>query len=73
MATESGTIGHAEIRIGDTIVLAFDRAPEWPVMPSLLRVWVPNADGAFEKAVAAGAFGQRGGRVKDPFGNIWWS
>jgi uncharacterized glyoxalase superfamily protein PhnB len=82
VATENGAIGHGEIRVGDTVVLAFDRAPEWPVMPSLLRVWVPDADAVFEKAVTAGAqvvtavsdsaFGQRGGRIKDPFGNIWW-
>ncbi|MEE6281819.1 VOC family protein [Georgenia sp. MJ170] len=79
---EDGSIGHGEIRVGDTVVLAFDRRPEWPVMPSLLRVWVPDADETFAKAVAAGAtvvtevsdsaFGQRGGRIKDPFGNIWW-
>ncbi|WP_223626976.1 VOC family protein [Microbacterium sp. EST19A] len=82
VATEDGLIGHAEIRVGDTVVLAFDRRPEWPVMPSLLRVWVPDADATFAKALAAGAvivtglddnaFGQRGGRIKDPFGNIWW-
>lgn len=80
--TEDGSIGHAEIRIGDTVVLAFDRRPDWPVMPSLLRVFVPDADEVFEKAATAGAevvttlannaFGQRGGRIKDPFGNIWW-
>lgn len=82
VATENGSIGHGEIRIGDTVVLAFDRAPEWPLMPSLLRVWVADADAVFERAVTAGskvvtaladnAFGQRGGRIKDPFGNIWW-
>jgi|SRR4051812_47540715 PhnB protein len=79
---EDGSIGHAEIRVGDTVVLAFDRQPDWPAMPSLLRVFVPDADAAIERAVAAGArvvtasathaFGQRGGRVRDPFGNIWW-
>ncbi|NNC11616.1 VOC family protein [Planctomonas sp. JC2975] len=82
VATEDGAIGHAEIQVDDTVLLAFDRRPEWPVMPSLLRVWVPDADAAFAKAVAGGAtvvtglsnsaFGQRGGRIKDPFGNIWW-
>lgn len=82
VATEDGSIGHAEIRLGDTVVLAFDRRPEWPVMPSLLRVFLPDADEAFARAVAAGgrvvtelsdnAFGQRGGRIEDPFGNIWW-
>jgi uncharacterized glyoxalase superfamily protein PhnB len=79
---QDGTIGHAEIRIGDTVVLAFDRRDGWPAMPSLLRVWVPDADAAMARAVELGgrivteastsAFGQRGGRVRDPFGNIWW-
>ncbi|MET9224107.1 VOC family protein [Streptomyces sp. NPDC003300] len=82
VATEDGLIGHGEIRIGDTVVLAFDRHADWPVVPSLLRVFVADADEAFARAVAAGgrivteladdAFGQRGGRIKDPFGNIWW-
>lgn len=82
VATEDGLIGHGEIRVGDTVVLAFDRRPDWPVMPSLLRVFVLDADAAFARAVEAGgtvvtpvasdAFGQRGGRIKDPFGNIWW-
>jgi len=79
---EDGSIGHAEIRVGDTVLLAFDRRPDWPAMPSLLRVFVDDADAAIQRAVAAGAsvvtapsthaFGQRGGRVRDPFGNIWW-
>ncbi|WP_435975610.1 VOC family protein [Streptomyces sp. Qhu_M48] len=82
VATEDGSIGHGEIRVGDTVVLAFDRQADWPAMPSLLRVFVADADEAFSRAVAAGgqivtsladnAFGQRGGRIKDPFGNIWW-
>ena len=82
IAVEDGTIGHAEIRVGDTVLLAFDRREDWPVMPSLLRVFVPDADAAFEKAIAAGArvvtrlsdsaWGDRGGRLRDPFGNIWW-
>ncbi|WP_370945786.1 VOC family protein [Amycolatopsis sp. cg5] len=77
-----GSIGHAEIRIGDTVVLAFDHHDDWPDLPSLLRVFVPDADAAFTAALEAGArevtalsdnaFGQRGGRVRDPFGNIWW-
>ncbi|BBH63512.1 hypothetical protein ACTI_01970 [Actinoplanes sp. OR16] len=80
--TEDGLIGHGEVRVGDTVVLAFDRRPDWPVMPSLLRVFVPDADAAVDRAVAAGArvvtevaddaFGSRGGRIRDPFGNIWW-
>lgn len=53
--TEDGSIGHGDIRVGDTVVLAFDRHQDWPTMPSLLRVFVPNADETFTKAAAAGA------------------
>lgn len=79
---EDGSIGHAEIRVGDTILLAFDQRPGWPNRPSLLRIFVADADATMSRAVAAGAlvvtepltqaFGHRGGRVRDPFGNIWW-
>lgn len=82
MPVEDGTIGHGEIRVGDTVVLAFDLRPDWPAMPSLLRVYVPDADAAMAASVRHGAqvvteaadsaWGDRGGRVRDPFGNIWW-
>ncbi|WP_405614902.1 VOC family protein [Streptomyces sp. NBC_01511] len=82
VATEDGLIGHAEIRVGDTIVMAFDRHADWPAMPSLLNVFVADVDKTFSQALEAGgrlvtspaddAFGQRGGRMRDPFGNIWW-
>ncbi|MFD9010284.1 VOC family protein [Streptomyces sp. NPDC059552] len=82
VSVEDGSIGHGEIRIGDTVVLAFDRRPDWPATPAVLRVYVPDADAAMAAAVAHGArvvteaadsaWGDRGGRVKDPFGNIWW-
>ncbi len=79
---EDGSIGHAEIQVGDTVVLGFDHRPGWPRMPALLRVFVEDADATAARAVAAGArivtapqthaFGQRIARVRDPFGNIWW-
>jgi PhnB protein len=79
---EDGSVGHAEIRVGDTVLLAFDRRPGWPRLPAMLRVFVDDADATTEAALAAGAtlvtplltqaFGQRGSRVRDPFGNLWW-
>nr|WP_119612456.1 VOC family protein [Streptomyces acidiscabies] len=82
VVTEDGAVGHGEVRVGDTVVLAFDRREDWPVMPSLLRVFVGDADDVVARAVAGGgrvvtpvmhsAFGQGGGRVRDPFGNVWW-
>ena len=79
---EQGVIGHAEFRIGDTILLAFDAKPDWPDTPAFLRLYVADADETFRRAVAAGAtpvtevthlfWGDRVGRVRDPFGNLWW-
>jgi PhnB protein len=77
-----GTIGHAEARIGDSIVMAFDRPHRWPHTPAFIRLYVPDADRAQDQALAAGAtevtsvtalaFGDRVGRIRDPLGNIWW-
>lgn len=77
-----GAIGHAEARIGDSVVLAFDARPHWPATPSYLRVYVDDADAAFAAALAAGAttvsvldnsaWGDRGARIQDPLGNVWW-
>ena len=79
---EQGAIGHAEFRIGDTVVLAFDAKPDWPRTPAFLRLYVEDADATFERAIEAGAsavtdvthlpWGERVGRVLDPLGNLWW-
>lgn len=82
IADEHGAIGHAEFRIGDSIVMAFDAKPHWPNTPAFLRLYVPDCDVTYRKAVAAGGtshtepttapFGDRVARVRDPFGNLWW-
>ncbi len=79
---EDGSIGHAEARIGDSIVMAFDGREEWPDTPCFLRLYVPDGEAVYQQALAAGAtsvtkmtyqfFGDIGGRVRDPLGNIWW-
>jgi uncharacterized glyoxalase superfamily protein PhnB len=77
-----GRIGHAEVRIGDSVVTMFDAWDGWPDTPAFLRLFVPDADAVYQRALAAGAtpvtavtalfFGDRIGRVCDPLGNIWW-
>ncbi|WP_457965973.1 VOC family protein [Arthrobacter sp. D1-29] len=79
---EDGSIGHAETRIGDSVVLAFDARPHWPATPSYLRLYTDDADATFHAALAAGAtvvsvldnsaWGDRGARIQDPLGNVWW-
>ena len=41
---EDGRIGHAETRIGDSVVMAFDRKPGWPDTPAFLRIYVADGD-----------------------------
>ncbi len=58
-----GSIAHAEIRIGDSIVMMSEENAEWgsksPLAlggsPVFLMIYVADADAAFAKALAAGA------------------
>lgn len=58
-----GKIAHAEIRIGDSIVMLSDEMPEWGNRspqtlggsPVFLMIYVPDVDAAFARALAAGA------------------
>jgi len=77
---------HAELRIGDSMVMIGGGAPDlaWQgvAMPSAFHLYVPDTDAVFERAVAAGAtvlgepadmdYGERSGGVKDRFGNCWY-
>ena len=51
---EDGAIGHAEVRIGDSVVMMFDGKPDWPPTPAFLRFYVEDADAGHRQAVAAG-------------------
>jgi PhnB protein len=75
-------VDHAEMRIGDSVVMAFDARPGWPPLPALLRLYVADAEAVHRRALAAGGtsvtrptllfFGDRVGRIRDPLGNVWW-
>lgn len=79
---DDGSIGHAEVRIGDSVVMMFDAKSDWPDTPGFLRLYVEDADATFQRALQAGAvvvtklthlfWGDLVGRVSDPFGNLWW-
>ena len=79
---DDGTIGHAEFRIGDSIVMAFDAKEGWPDTPGFFRLYVEDGDALYRRALETGAvsvtemtrlfFGDRVGRVRDPQGHVWW-
>jgi PhnB protein len=80
---------HAGIQIGRASIMLVDEMPEYGALgpkalkgtPVTLHLFVPDADAAVARAVAAGAqvvmpladqfWGDRYGQVEDPFGHRW--
>jgi PhnB protein len=82
MKRPDGSIHHAEVTIGDSIVMVGDAQGQWKPMPSTLYLYVDDTDATYHRALAAGAtslmepatqfYGDRNAGVQDPSGNYWW-
>ncbi len=82
MTHPDGTIMHAEVRIGDSVVMLGEAMGEHLPRPGTIFLYVNNADATYQRALQAGAtsteelvdqfWGDRMGGVKDPAGNQWW-
>jgi uncharacterized glyoxalase superfamily protein PhnB len=80
MRAADGAIQHAEVKIGDSIVMLSDALRD-PPMPSTLYLYVADTDATYRRALAAGAtsvaepadafWGDRFARVRDASGNVW--
>lgn len=81
-AAPGNRVGHAELRIGDSVVMLGDARPEHPAMQAMLYLYVDDVDATYQIALSAGAkpvqapqdhfYGDRSGGVKDPCGNVWY-
>ena len=49
-----GTIMHAEVRVGDTVIMIADAGGAYPAFPVWLHVYVPDVDGVYRQALEAG-------------------
>jgi PhnB protein len=77
-----GTIRHAEVKIGDSVVMLGEATGEFTPMPCMINVYVEDTDVVYQRALQAGAtsirepadqeHGDRTAGVTDPFGNQWW-
>jgi PhnB protein len=82
MARPDGRIMHAEVRIGDSVVMMGEPGDETQLRPCMIHLYVDDADAAYQRALQAGAssvrepanqfYGDRSAGVKDAFGNHWW-
>jgi uncharacterized glyoxalase superfamily protein PhnB len=89
MKGPDGKIMHAELRIGDSIIMLGDEMPEYGSLSPQstggagmgLHIYIEDVDTAFDRAVKAGAtvempvadmfWGDRYGKLADPFGHKW--
>jgi PhnB protein len=63
MPMADGRVGHAELALGDSVIMLADENPEMEIVgprrvggtPVTLHVYVEDSDATFERAVAAGA------------------
>jgi PhnB protein len=88
----AGELIHAELRIGDSVVMITDEGPDSSAraqsprslsgaVSAIMATYWEDVDAAWERAVATGAeviypladqfYGERGGRLRDPFGHQW--
>lgn len=77
-----GRIANAQVRLGNSTVMASESGGRYPSMPAACYLYVEDAHAAMALAIAAGGtlemevsdmpYGDRQGGVRDPHGNIWW-
>ncbi|SNR76115.1 PhnB protein [Haloechinothrix alba] len=87
--TPDGSIAHAELQVGDAVIMLADEDPEFGNRgphafggtPVTIMLYVEDVDATVQRAVQNGAtleqpvtdefYGDRVGRVTDPFGYAW--
>ncbi len=77
-----GKIMHAEVKIGDSVVMMGEASDDFKAMPTSLHLYLEDVDAAYKRAVQAGGkslreptdqfYGDRSGGVEDASGNHWW-
>lgn len=77
-----GVVRHAEVRIGDSMVMIGQARAEHPSRKSGLYLYVEDTDAHYRRALDAGGkslmapakqfYGDINAGVEDPLGNQWW-
>jgi PhnB protein len=76
-----GKLGHAEVRLGTSVLMLADTTPDYPASRTNSYLYVPDVDAIYKKALAAGGqskrepsnqfYGDRVATVIDRWGNTW--
>ena len=82
MMRPDGTVGHAEVKIGDSVLMVSEASSEWPPMPAAMYLYVADCDATYQCAIEACGvsisspathfYGDRSAAVRGPVGDLWW-
>jgi uncharacterized glyoxalase superfamily protein PhnB len=82
MTRPDGSVGHAEVRIGDSIIMMGQATGEFKPMPAMIYLYMNDTDAVYNRALQSGAtsveepadqfYGDRRAGVTDQFGNYWY-
>jgi len=78
----SGSVEHAEVRLGETMIELSEAREQWPATRGGFHLFVSDCDAVYAEALRAGAtslhapvdqpYGERSGAVTDAWGNQWY-
>ena len=79
---QDNTVMHAEVEIGDSLVMLGQTHGKWTPRTAAFYLWVKDVDATYARALAAGAtteskpedkpYGHRNAGVVDQSGVTWW-
>lgn len=79
---ETGMVRHAELAIGDAVLMLGQSSGQWKAGGSMNYLYVADIDATHRACITAGCtelyaptdhdYGVRGSGIKDPWGNTWW-
>ena len=79
---DNQTVMHAELTVGNALVMLGQAGDDWKALRAALYVWVPDVDATYARALQAGAtsqsmpedkpYGHRTAGVVDRNGITWW-
>ncbi len=82
MTLKEGTVNHAEVKIGNSVIMIGKSNNDYPPQNTILYVFVEDTDKTYNKAIQEGAelimkpqdqfYGDRNAGVKDSSGISWW-
>lgn len=79
---DEGRVMHAEVTIGDGLLMLGQGTDQWKASPSMNYLYVADTDATHKAALAAGCtelyaprderYGVRASGLRDKWGNTWW-